>query len=88
MLLRAIVKGRVQNVGFRFITKTIASRKGLQGIVRNLSDGSVEIILAGTRMALEDLIREVKQMLPKDYIQEVSIEAHSAPSLDEGFHIH
>jgi acylphosphatase len=84
---RAIVNGRVQNIGFRFITKTIANRKGLQGTVRNLPDGTVEIILAGSRSALEELIREVEQMLPQGCIREVSIEVHSQDSLAEGFSI-
>lgn len=42
-----IVSGRVQGVGFRYFTYAIASKYSLKGWVRNLSDGSVEIMIQG-----------------------------------------
>ena len=42
-----IFKGRVQGVGFRFTAHSIANRYHLTGQVRNLIDGSVEMIAQG-----------------------------------------
>ena len=49
------VRGRVQGVGFRYTTRNTARRLGLQGWVRNRSDGSVEVWAQGTAEALRHL---------------------------------
>jgi acylphosphatase len=43
-VLRIIVTGRVQGVGFRYFIYKLATKMGVKGTVRNLDDGSVEII--------------------------------------------
>lgn len=48
VVLRYIVRGSVQGVGFRYFVHRAASELGVQGTVRNLDDGSVEVIAAGT----------------------------------------
>ena len=42
-----IVQGRVQGVGFRYFVVREAQALGLAGWVRNLPDGSVEVLAAG-----------------------------------------
>ena len=55
--LRALVRGRVQAVGFRDFVYTRARILGVTGYVRNLSDGlSVEVIAEGRRSELEQLL--------------------------------
>lgn len=49
------VRGRVQGVGFRFFVMREASDLGLRGTVRNLSDGSVEVVAGGSVEQLEEL---------------------------------
>lgn len=51
--LQAIITGRVQGVGFRAFTQRQARAAGLRGWVRNLTDGSVEVVAAGRDLALE-----------------------------------
>lgn len=57
--MRAIIHGRVQGVFFRDFTRTHAMRFGLLGCVRNLWDGTVEVVAEGDREALERLLRQL-----------------------------
>lgn len=61
MELHAIVKGRVQGVGFRFITQRLASTLGLKGFVKNLPEGDVEILAQGSNDALDQFIKHLKE---------------------------
>lgn len=47
------IVGRVQGVGFRWFAWDAAMREGLTGLVRNLPDGSVEVVAEGDRDALD-----------------------------------
>lgn len=49
------VRGRVQGVGFRWFVMVEAGRLGLEGYVRNLPDGAVEVVARGTREAVKEL---------------------------------
>ena len=59
--LHARVTGMVQGVGFRYATLTRARRLGLRGYVRNMSDGSVEVVAEGDGDRLETLRRWLSQ---------------------------
>lgn len=41
------VKGRVQGVGYRFAAKHVAEKMNITGSVKNMPDGSVEMIACG-----------------------------------------
>lgn len=53
--LRCVVRGRVQGVGFRWFVLQEAERLGLGGVVRNMRDGSVEVLAEGSAEALLEL---------------------------------
>jgi len=53
---RVFVRGRVQGVWFRGSTEEEANRLGLNGWVRNLSDGSVEAVFEGPEEAVHEMI--------------------------------
>lgn len=53
--IRLIVEGKVQGVFYRQSTREKASVIGLNGTVKNLPDGNVEIIATGTAEQLEQL---------------------------------
>jgi acylphosphatase len=55
-----VVHGRVQGVGFRYFVQRAAAPLGLVGTVRNLRDGTVEIVAEGTREALDQLLDRVR----------------------------
>jgi acylphosphatase len=52
---RWVVRGRVQGVGFRDFVQRRAIEIGVRGYVRNLSDGSVEVVAAGSARQLAEL---------------------------------
>ncbi|HWM48941.1 MAG TPA: acylphosphatase [Xanthobacteraceae bacterium] len=56
LVRRVVFRGRVQGVGFRDFVERQAMRLGVEGWVRNRSDGSVEAVLAGDAAALDDAI--------------------------------
>jgi len=53
------VTGRVQGVGFRWWTRSLAVRLGLTGTVRNRPDGSVAVHARGT----DDQLRRLRAQL-------------------------
>ena len=52
--------GRVQGVGFRFMTKMVADQIGVSGSVRNQSDGSVYIEANGDPAKIDKFIEKIK----------------------------
>jgi acylphosphatase len=56
-----IFKGRVQGVGFRFTAYNVAKRYDLTGMVRNLPDGSVEMIAQGQPSEIDCCIRDISE---------------------------
>ena len=57
---RYLVRGRVQGVGFRWFVLQEAERLCLCGVVRNLRDGSVEVLAEGGPDALAELERALQ----------------------------
>jgi len=51
-----MVRGRVQGVGFRAATAHEARRLGVEGWVRNLPDGTVEVDARGAPAAIDALL--------------------------------
>jgi acylphosphatase len=56
-----IFSGRVQGVGFRFTALNVANRYMLKGIVRNLPDGTVEMIAQGPAEDIDSCIEDIKE---------------------------
>ena len=55
------VSGNVQGVGFRFFAERVANRLGLNGYVKNLFDGDVEVYAIGTNVQLSALKVELQR---------------------------
>jgi acylphosphatase len=54
-----LYSGRVQGVGFRYTTRSIARQYQVSGFVRNLPDGRVELVAEGAAHELEAFLGEV-----------------------------
>ncbi len=68
-----IFTGRVQGVGFRFTAYHAANRHKLSGFVRNVPDGTVEMLVQGQTEDINDCIRDIEESF-FGYIRETKIE--------------
>jgi acylphosphatase len=60
---RILFQGRVQGVGFRFTAQQIAQQLVVHGFVRNLPDGSVELVAEGEPDQVEAFVRTVSRRM-------------------------
>jgi len=70
---RIIFTGTVQGVGFRFSANSAAQRYRLSGYVRNLSNGSVEMLIQGRPDDIDDCLSEICESFA-GYIRDTKIE--------------
>jgi acylphosphatase len=61
MARRAVVRGRVQGVGFRFFAERAARQLGIRGWVRNLPDGTVETAAEGEDPAVTEYLDRLQR---------------------------
>jgi DNA ligase D-like protein (predicted 3'-phosphoesterase) len=73
--IRAIVRGRVQGVGFREAAVRRARDNGALGWVRNADDGSVQVHAEGPEAAVDDLLDFLREGPPAAEVEEVEVEA-------------
>lgn len=57
---RVVYEGRVQGVGFRYSAKDLARGYDVLGTVKNLPDGTVELIISGEDEEVADFLRELR----------------------------
>ncbi|HUP28338.1 MAG TPA: acylphosphatase [Chloroflexia bacterium] len=74
MLLTAKIKGRVQNVGFRYFVQERARELALSGYVRNLADGSVYVVAEGPMEALRELEALLRRGPSAARVESVSVQ--------------
>jgi acylphosphatase len=66
-----LVSGRVQGVGFRYFTQSVAAREGIYGWVRNIPDGRVEIQAEGESEAMDRFEHRVRLGPPGASVERV-----------------
>jgi len=73
---QAVFTGHVQGVGFRFIVRHIAERFSVTGYVRNLSDGSVEVVLEGEKLSTQEMLDQVTDRMSPyiDHAEQTQVE--------------
>jgi acylphosphatase len=84
--IRCLVGGRVQGVYYRGATAEQAERLKLDGWVKNLADGRVEVVVAGERAAVAALARWLWQGPPAARVDAVQVEEW-ASSVPRGFSV-
>ena len=86
--LHARVYGRVQGVFYRDSTRTEALCLGLTGWVRNLNDGSVEMVAEGPADALEQLAGWLRTGPPLARVTDVQLRWENATGAFDTFKVH
>jgi acylphosphatase len=79
--LEAVVRGRVQGVGFRMHVRTAARSLGLTGWVANEPGGRVRCVAEGPADALDRLEARLREGPPGAWVEDVT--AHRRPSTGE-----
>lgn len=78
------VTGRVQGVGFRWWTRSLAARVGVTGTVRNLADGAVVVHARGTEEQMMELRARLGEGPPLARVDRVEEIGFSADGWSEG----
>ena len=79
---RLRVTGRVQNVFFRDWTVEQALTLGIDGWVRNRSDGSVEILAIGAAELIEAFVARCHEGSPPSRVAQVIVEEEALQPCD------
>jgi acylphosphatase len=83
-----LISGTVQGVGYRMFAQRAARDLGIKGWVRNLGDGTVEVLAIGSVKQLDNFEGELRLGPIAAEVRNVSVEEIPAPDARiEGFHI-
>lgn len=83
MQARIYILGFVQGVGFRQFVKKNAQNLKLNGTVKNLSDGRVEVVAAGAKENVEKLIDTCEKGPFFSDVKSVQVEWESEMKFDD-----
>jgi acylphosphatase len=72
--IRCIAHGKVQNVAYRAYAQDAATELQLVGWVRNLPDGTVEIVAQGETDTLKDFVEYLHEGSLMAQVESVSID--------------
>jgi acylphosphatase len=84
---RLRVVGMVQGVFYRQSTADEAARLRLSGTVRNLPDGSVEVVAEGPRDAVEALAAFCRRGPPAAHVEAVQVEWEAPAGISGPFRV-
>ena len=85
--IHALVRGAVQGVGFRYFVLNAARAAGLAGFVKNLRDGSVEIVAEGPREKLERFARDISEGPRRGLVRDVQLRWTESTGEFESFEV-
>jgi acylphosphatase len=83
--LQLRIEGSVQAVGFRYFAMEEARKLGLNGWIRNRSDGTVEALASGSTKAVEAFVAACMRGPPGCRVKNVDLKPTDPPP-ERGFH--
>lgn len=83
---RVNYSGRVQGVGFRYTTASIAKRYAVDGYVKNLANGTVELVVSGDARTVDRFLADVAAAFEGN-IHDATPEELDPSEPISGFHI-
>lgn len=81
------ISGVVQGVGFRSFIRRTATKLGINGWVRNLLDGRVEVIAEGEEDKLEELVNRMRVGPRLATVEDIKIEKEDYNGQFERFEV-
>ena len=87
MIKHLVISGKVQGVGFRYWLQSIAIKKNIFGWVKNKISGNVEVLIAGNKKEIEDLIKLCKKGPPSSKVDYVKVNEYQKDYLRKSFDI-
>lgn len=83
---KVFYSGNVQGVGFRYAVASLAKQFPVEGWVRNLPDGRVELAVEGQPEVVRNLLAKIRAEAPGRIVHEDSHD-WTAPNPQPGFQI-
>ena len=85
---RFLIRGKVQHVYYRKFVSQALMRKQVQGYVRNLKDGQVEVVARLWEEDIDDVMTILRQGSPASEVEEIVTEVLEEDDLVyDGFEI-
>jgi len=84
---RLKIHGRVQGVGYRFFASKTAPAYDIKGYVRNMSDGTVEVVAEGKENNINEFIKKLKQGPSFSYVEYIDKQKEEIDRPFSGFDI-
>ncbi|MEH2570613.1 acylphosphatase [Bradyrhizobium sp. AZCC 2289] len=81
-ICQVTIRGRVQGVGYRAWVEHEATRRDLEGWVRNRRDGSVEALFAGPEEVVSAMIESCRRGPSSARVEAVQEEAATSDALN------
>jgi acylphosphatase len=81
--IRVVYSGRVQGVGFRWQVNQVSEGFAVTGFVRNLEDGTVELLVEGDSSEVRGMIEAVEKKLKDFWNSKVADERAGDPHYEE-----
>ena len=82
-----IVSGKVQGVFYRDFARKNAEKLGISGFVRNLPDGTVEVVGEGEEDKLNLFVRECKRGSLTSFVKNADVKFEKPTGEFDGFEI-
>ncbi|WP_053948160.1 acylphosphatase [Halolamina sediminis] len=80
------VSGNVQGVAYRANTEETATKRGVNGWVRNREDGRVEAVFEGDARSVESMVGWCHTGSPRAEVERVEV-TYEEPRGEDGFHV-
>ncbi len=87
-LFRFIIFGKVQRVYYRKFVSQALMRKQVRGYIRNLADGTVEVVAESIDDDIDDILQVLRDGSPQSKVDNIVYEAiDSSDLVYDGFEI-
>ncbi len=85
--MRVLYSGQVQGVGFRYSVRSVATGFDVTGTIRNVPDGTVELVVEGVRDELDAFRQAIRESGLDHFIRQEDVSWREASGEFRGFEI-